>query len=395
MKFDSHILYAALLTVFIASCSKTKFEQVANCQNSGIVCTKSCEGENCFENFDQSYTSERGKVDLLFVVDNSGSMSEQQREIANKFPSLFTKIRDLDFRIAITTTDVEASRSSYTAARLNQPRSQYIANGYFQDGRLLSFQRIDQASGQVLNAGKFISNTTPQGEEFFKNTIQREETRLCDQNSFKGEFCPASDERAVFAVNRVLDRNEGFIRGDAHLALVIVSDEDERSRTKLVNGNIVPDNSQSLPMFNSFEPYDNPSNLQWRIKSSNSGKTFNAHSIVVRPGDSNCLAQQTNNLTAGQYGFVYSQLSQLSNGRVGNICATDYTSELGEIGTSIVQQVKSVRLACRPFNDKVEITFDRNVNTQVTTDLDNLTVTFDPNLPPGVTARVRYKCALK
>ena len=49
------------------------------------------------------------KADILFVVDNSGSMYEDQVELATRFPKFLEAINNLDYNIAITTTDVSSS----------------------------------------------------------------------------------------------------------------------------------------------------------------------------------------------------------------------------------------------------------------------------------------------
>ena len=50
--------------------------------------------------------------DLLFVVDNSGSMSEEQENLARSFDTFIHWLtqENVDFHIAITTTDVETNR---------------------------------------------------------------------------------------------------------------------------------------------------------------------------------------------------------------------------------------------------------------------------------------------
>src|SRR5688500_10837964 len=56
-----------------------------------------------------SYNQESAsKVDVLWVIDNSGSMAEEQENLARNFQSfieLFTR-GAVDYRIAVTTTDV-------------------------------------------------------------------------------------------------------------------------------------------------------------------------------------------------------------------------------------------------------------------------------------------------
>ena len=56
--------------------------------------------------------SEEGKVDIVWVIDNSGSMSSIQQSViqnANLFIQEFTKIRGLDWRMALVSTSVDLS----------------------------------------------------------------------------------------------------------------------------------------------------------------------------------------------------------------------------------------------------------------------------------------------
>ena len=57
--------------------------------------------------FQQQVTYEPRKIDVLFVVDNSGSMSSSQTSLANNFPSFinYFKAKGYDFKIAVTSTD--------------------------------------------------------------------------------------------------------------------------------------------------------------------------------------------------------------------------------------------------------------------------------------------------
>ncbi len=57
------------------------------------------------DTFDQAT---RAQTDILWVVDNSGSMAREQDQLAASFPKFFTYLQgaQLDYRIGVTTTDV-------------------------------------------------------------------------------------------------------------------------------------------------------------------------------------------------------------------------------------------------------------------------------------------------
>ncbi|MBQ47325.1 MAG: hypothetical protein CMP10_07630, partial [Zetaproteobacteria bacterium] len=50
-----------------------------------------------------------GLIDILFVIDNSGSMRQEQINLADKLNRLLTYINDANYRIGIITTDQKAS----------------------------------------------------------------------------------------------------------------------------------------------------------------------------------------------------------------------------------------------------------------------------------------------
>lgn len=55
-----------------------------------------------------NFNSERppSKVDVLFIVDNSGSMLEEQSKLSTALSSFVDSLTDLDWQIGITTTDI-------------------------------------------------------------------------------------------------------------------------------------------------------------------------------------------------------------------------------------------------------------------------------------------------
>ena len=58
--------------------------------------------------FKHEVTYEPRKLDVLFVVDNSGSMSTSQTNLANNFPSFINtfKSKGYDFKIALATVSI-------------------------------------------------------------------------------------------------------------------------------------------------------------------------------------------------------------------------------------------------------------------------------------------------
>lgn len=227
------------------------------------------------------------KVDILFVIDNSGSMKNEQAEMANRFSTFVTSLSGLDYHVGITTTDV----------------SKYGVKG--------SLLRFDQNLTH-------IDNNTPNAQELFGATIQRPEEG-------------SGDERGIYAANLAIQMNENsWIRSDAHLAVVVVSDEDERS-----NGT----NLQDL---------DKPESFHREVKGNlGENKNYSFHAIIA---DQACVRA-----SGGNIGNIYNGLANDLKGIVGNICSNDYSSQLTDIGTRIQTFSNSIQLKCAPYEGKVTV----------------------------------------
>ncbi|MCB0421996.1 MAG: hypothetical protein KDD61_13445 [Bdellovibrionales bacterium] len=316
-----------------------------------------------------------GMVDILFIDDNSGSMYVEQQEMATKFPNFINSISSLDYQIAITTTDVSATQN-------NPPDS---ANGYgaYQDGQFIPFP----------NGSKVLNNATHDVVGQFRETIQRPETYNCDNNY---AACPSGDERAIYAANLAIERaSSEFFRPDAHLALVILSDEDERSNGGNIRGY-------------DLEDKDLPETLVQRLSSTfGPDKIMSVHAVAIKPGDTSCYQQQNSQADVkGFYANVYKQLTHPSQslkdsgnivaGHMGSICAGDYGAELGSIADKMKQNVNLIQLQCPPIQDTLTVEFSPAPPQQIafSVNADNQIV-LSPPAPAGTNVTYDYDCLLE
>jgi hypothetical protein len=147
------------------------------------------------------------KVDILFCIDNSPSMSDNQRILADSFGGFiqaFTQ-KGLDFHIGIITSDVDTTRSSTWASRLPDYPG---ANR----GRVLTRYSSDryltpQTSGLV---SKFQDNA-------------RVGTAGSSREQCLNSFIYAMEDSQILNGGW----NAGFFRADALHSFVVVSDENE------------------------------------------------------------------------------------------------------------------------------------------------------------------------
>jgi hypothetical protein len=244
-------------------------------------------------------------VDILFVVDNSGSMQQEQSELANRISGFLGVIQDLNWQIAMTTTD---------------PRSGNVV-------------RDDNNIQRSWGDGQFRPFGSDDGDQFIlkRSEHSASEAQALLSQAINVGIRGSGNERGINAVYRAIERrqqssaHDQFFRPNASLAVVLISDEDECSNYSC------PDLLESSPM----------GLVSLVTESFGPNKPFNFHSIIWIPGDSGCN-------TGYHQGPTYMQMSTLAGGVVGSICSSNYTSLLTNIGERVIELVESTQLNCSP-----------------------------------------------
>ncbi len=147
------------------------------------------------------------KSDVLFVIDNSGSMGWAQTALANNFSSFISYATSLqvDYHIGVITTEVNDAESNQGSP----PRD------------LLPGVLV-----QAPNRPKIITNQTPNLNQAFTDNVN------------VGTCCSDEQEAGLQAAHMALSEplvsdpaaNDGFLREDAKLYLIMLSDEQDQSR---------------------------------------------------------------------------------------------------------------------------------------------------------------------
>lgn len=275
------------------------------------------------------------KVDVLFVIDNSGSMAYEQKSMAQRTSNFLSVLHGLDWQIAVTTTD---------------PRN--VALG---DGNLIPITGLPVGS-YVLNS-QAISESSAQ--TLLSNTLQRKETG-------------SGIEQGVNAVYRMIEKyNAGsaairsFLRSGAQLAVVLISDEDESANT------VKNDPNKLIELIHNM--FDGQ-------------KRFSFHSIITRPGDSACLKSG-----GATFGERYNTLSQLTGGLVGSVCEMDYSAQVNGIAQGVRDLLKTLTLQCEPLQN-FGITVTKNgAVVSAPFKVEGVNLKFDQELDPGQ-YQVIYRC---
>jgi len=290
----------------------------------------------------------QAKVDLLFVIDNSGSMMEEQASLAQNFAALFSGAQQqpVDYHVAVTTTGIEPSPSGWTRC----PGG--VDGG--EAGRLFP---ADGSWPRIITRG------TPNAAQVFANNVT---VGVCHwdeqglQAAYRALSPPlvnnADDPDTALAD----DGNLGFLRPDARLAVVFVSDEDDGS-------------SGSVDYYETF----------LRALKGND-PTLLVVSAIVGPADlSTCP-------TASSSGSRYIALAQRTGGVVESICTNDWAGALGNISGGVFTPRRRFPLSQVPA-DPSQIAVAVNgepVTSGWTYDAATHSVVFDAGAAPAFDATV-------
>lgn len=210
------------------------------------------------------------KLDILIVIDNSGSMAEEQNNLSNKLEALLSQIHDLSWQIGVITTEWPCFLSTSLPFT---PETAGLTSKFRTSIR-------QGTSGSGYEVGMWMSQVNLLKEEF----LQR------DYNSpYYGRRCTPSS----------------WLRSDAKLAVLFVSDEDEDA------------SSRTTPE----EYVEALKTLGYQPK-----KTARTYGIISRPGFP-CA-------TADFPAYKLNQLVQMTGGITGDICAMDYTQTLESISAN-------------------------------------------------------------
>ncbi len=227
------------------------------------------------------------KVDILFVVDNSGSMSNHQRNLATnvaKFTSTFTKSSVLDYNIGIVTTDMDGN----------------------------SWGNSLPCCGQLIGSSRVVNKNTPGADQILANNF------LVGTNGSATEasFAPVM---AALSAPLLNGWNTGFLRPDASLVIIFLTDAEDQS-----------------VRVNATELYKFLLNLKL-----NDAAKILAYGVIVPTIDTMRCQRDEDGTTPKR---IESFLSMVSNNKnnIMNICDPDYGTRLASMAKDIVDKVGNI-----------------------------------------------------
>lgn len=360
LKLQNSRFYTIFFLLLQISCTDTRFSQISATgpasQSTAPSNLKDIEITN-------TVTTSNNKVDIILIVDDSKSMLSDNQKLAAKLSNFVGSLENsaLDWQVCATITN---------AVQMGGASQVWGASIYWQNSSIFS-----TSLGIVLKKGQ---SDLP---NIFASTI----------NYIGAGWAGTDDERAIKAAyNHVYNGDynysnaSGCYRSDAAIAFIIISDEDERSIGGDKSQQYYPGEYQPL------EDQDIPENFVAYIKSTfGNDKHFTVNSIIVKPGDTNCMKIQDVEAKS-HYGIKYAELSNTTAGGIGSICDSDFLPNLNLFTDKIISSLTSVPLPCAPVGDVIVSVTPaiRNLNNS----LSGLNLVFNKSIPAGSTLDIKFKC---
>jgi hypothetical protein len=285
----------------------------------------------------------QAKVDVLFVVDNSGSMMEEQQNLGRNFAAFLqaAQMQAVDYQIGVTTTGIDPSPGGWS-----------ICPGGADGGEAGRLFPADNSAPRI------ITPATPNASAVFANNVNVGWCHWNEQGldaAYRALSTPlvnhGDDPRTAMAN----DGNLGFLRPDAKLAIVFLSDEEDYS-------------TQQVSFYETF----------FKSLKGNDPSQLSISAIVGPSSLASCP-------TASSSGNRYIALANATGGVVESICTQDWATSLDNLGSTAFGPRRKFMLAEKP-SDPTQITVQINgvtVTTGWTFDAATNSVVFDEASPPA------------
>ncbi|MBN1945454.1 MAG: choice-of-anchor D domain-containing protein [Bradymonadales bacterium] len=236
------------------------------------------------------------KVDVLFVVDNSGSMSEEQSNLANNFSAFIDEAAawDSDYQLGVITTEPdEVFQGRNPGELIGEPR--YLTTNTTNLEAAFTERAEVGASGDGARESGLEAATLALSDPLISDVGP------CGADCASPYSCVANAEGTE---SRCGGYNRSFLREDASLELVFLSDEPDQSRGTT---------EYYIDFFRNIKGVANTEML---------------HASAIVGPNGGCEGPG-GSATAGT---DYIDVANATGGVVASICETDFGPQLGIIG---------------------------------------------------------------
>lgn len=329
---------------------------LAGCQKSTDSFTLLKDGSD----YKQQATFVSKKIDILWVIDNSGSMDTSQNNLVSNFQSFITRFnqKNYDFHMSVTTT--EAWEKQFNA---NSTKAK------IKDGAVLQKNPLVETHSGVF----VMDKDTPDKSNVFATNIKQGTLGNGDERAFE------SFKQALLEPTNV-----AFRRDDAFLAVIIVSDEEDFSAsTSAFNENY---NNPNLYTVQSYVDF-----LDQYTNTAVNGKNYSV-SVISVPDDA-CKTQLSSDGFARKISTRLPQLADLTSGVKGSLCS-NFGDTLDLISDSIIQLSAVFKLGREPQIDTIKVVVDgatvpNDATNGWTYNASDLTITFHGSSVPGADSNIQ------
>lgn len=288
------------------------------------------------------------KVDILWVIDNSASMIEEQQRVSNGFASFIRGIDDtnVDFHLGVISTDMDLDNSDR--------------------GKLLGDPPVITAEDDYVH--------------LFRERVQLGTTGSDKERGLSASLEAISEPLASGA-------NSGFLRADASLLIIYVSDENDCSD----NGAL--EDQTGSACYEQSEKLISTREIIVDLKDRKEAPARVLASAIIGPPVAEACADSWP-------GARYKSVVEGLGGIVGDICDNDYSGIMNDLGLSVSGVLTTFQLSHAAVVETIEVSVDDEL---IPADLDNgwnydeanWLLRFDGSyIPPrGATISVSYEVA--
>jgi hypothetical protein len=306
------------------------------------------ESSNRVEKTDRFVQTDGRKVDVMFVVDNTASMVEEQPRFARALPAFADAALSagVDLHVGVTTTGIQAVSNA--------------CPGGAQGGEAGRFFPADNSNERMM------THLTPGlGAELSQNANVGqcaivEQGFEAVRRALSDPLVSRADDPRTGLPN---DGNAGFLRTDATLLLVFVGDEDDNS------------------------PDDVATYVRFLQTTKGESQPQRVTAFAIAPTDRVCN-------TAGGSGSRYADLARRTGGEVLDICASDYAPLLRTVANRAFNPQDRFPLSELPEVASIQVRVNGVLQTSGWSyDSTGNAIVFSTRPPPGAAIEVFYRRA--
>lgn len=343
-------------------------------------------------------TQKPGKVDILWVIDSSNSMSWAQNQLNSRFDSFARQLSDakVDFRLGVTSID---------ACNFNLKTGAAIADSVCPDAEGISSGK--DSNGHVFGPlrGEFLSDSITGKKVLSPGADFLEAFKRIAMVGIDGSAFEHGLLSAKMAIQKSISGvNAGFLRNDANLQVIVLSDEEDDSIQMWCEdawGNTSLDSlgkkdlskcktDGTSPFLDQYTPRFDEKRIPFALTGGAKGAALTNHkftadqflsymndpsikgigkfrvsAITSIKDDKGKVICQNAEIKNGplESGTNYIKAAQLTGGAVQNICSTDWSQVMTKLGQNTSELASKMELVSGkiPLPGTLEVT----VNGQV------------------------------